>query len=170
MDLYDAIGQRRSVRHYEDRPIEEAKLLRVLEAARLAPSARNIQEWRFIVVRDAETRRRLSEAAKGQAFVAEAPVVIAACGTVTDYVMTCGQAAYPIDLAIGTDHLCLAAAAEGLGTCWVGAFYEQQARIVLGVPETVRIVALLAMGYPAEKPDPRPRKTLEEIVAWEKWS
>ena len=170
MDLYEVIRQRRSVRRYENRPIEEAKLLRVLEAARLAPSARNMQEWRFIVVRDAETRRRLCEAAKGQASVAEAPVVIAACGTVLDVVMACGQTTYPIDLSIAVEHLVLAAEAEGLGTCWIGAFLEDQARAILGVPDTIRIVALLPMGYPAEHPDARPRKALEEIVAWEKWS
>jgi nitroreductase len=170
MDLYQAIRERRSIRHYEDRPIEEDKLLRVLEAARIAPSARNVQEWRYIVVRDAETRKRLCEAAKGQASVAEAPVVIAACGSGTDYIMTCGQAAYTVDLAIGTTHLALAAAAEGLGTCWLGAFHEDKARAILGVPDSVRVVALLTMGYPAEHPAPRPRKTLEEIVAWEKWS
>ena len=170
MDLYEAIRQRRSVRRYENRPIEEAKLLRVLEAARLAPSARNVQEWHFVVVRDAATRQRLCEAAKGQAFVAEAPVVIAACGTGMDYVMTCGQAAYTVDLSIAVTHLTLAAAAEGLGTCWLGAFFEDKAREILGIPDTARVVALLTMGYPAEQPVARPRKALEEIVAWEKWA
>ena len=97
-------------------------------------------------------------------------MVIAACGTVSDYVMTCGQAAYSIDLAIAVEHLALAAAAEGLGTCWVGAFYEDKAREILGIPDTARVVSLLAMGYPAEQPAARPRKALEEIVAWEKWS
>jgi len=100
--------------------------------------------------------------------VAQAPVVIAACGT-SDLVMTCGQPAYAIDVAIALDHMTLAAASLGLGTCWIGAFYEEQAKAILGVPEGVRIVALLPLGYPAEEPFPRPRKPLDEIVSWERW-
>jgi nitroreductase len=168
MELMQAIRARRSIRNFQDKPVEEEKLLAVLEAGRLAPSAKNMQDWRFIVVRDETARGRLAEAARSQRFVAQAPVVIAACGT-SDLVMTCGQPAYAIDVAIALDHMTLAAASLGLGTCWIGAFYEEQARAILGVPEGVRIVALLPLGYPAEEPFPRPRKPLDEIVSWERW-
>jgi nitroreductase len=169
MDVSEAIQKRRSVRKYQTRNIENDKLDRVLEAGRLAPSARNLQEWRFVVVRDGSRRKRLAEAAKGQTFVGEAPVVIAACATVTDYVMTCGQLTYPIDLAIAVEHMVLAAAAEGLGTCWIGAFYEEEVKKVLNIPPEVRVVALLPIGYPDESPSPRPRKEMDEIVAFETW-
>jgi nitroreductase len=169
MDVSEAIRNRRSVRKYQTRNIENDKLDRVLEAGRLAPSARNLQEWRFVVVRDGSRRKRLAEAAKGQTFVGEAPVVIAACATVTDYVMTCGQLTYPIDLAIALEHMVLAAAAEGLGTCWIGAFYEEEVKKVLNIPPEVRVVALLPIGYPDESPSPRPRKEMKEIVAFETW-
>ena len=169
MDLAEAIRKRRSIRKYLPRKIENDKLDRVLEAGRLAPSARNLQEWRFIVVRDDGRRKRLAEAAKGQTFVGEAPVVIAACATITDYVMTCGQLTYPIDLAIAVEHMVLAAAAEGLGTCWIGAFYEEEVKKVLSIPPEIRVVALLPMGYPDESPAPRPRKEMDEIVAFETW-
>jgi len=169
MELAEAIRRRRSIRKYLPRKIENDKLDRVLEAGRLAPSAKNLQEWKFIVVRDDGRRKRLAEAAKGQTFVGEAPVVIAACATVTDYVMTCGQLTYPIDLAIAVEHIVLAAAAEGLGTCWIGAFYEEEVKKVLNIPPEIRVVALLPMGYPVESPAPRPRKEMDEIVAFETW-
>jgi nitroreductase len=165
----EAIRTRRSVRSYLDREVEDDKLRRVMEAARLAPSARNLQNWRFVVVKDSSTRRKLSEAARGQSFVSEAPVVIAACGTETNYVMTCGQAAYTVDVTIAVDHMTLVAAAEGLGTCWIGAFYEDQVKEILGIPQDVRVVALLTLGYPVKVSQPTPRKSPGEIVALERW-
>ena len=168
MDLMQAIRARRSIRNFLDKYVEEELLLAVLEAGRLAPSARNMQDWRFIVVRDAATRSLLAKAARGQEFVGQAPVVIAACGT-SDLVMTCGQPAYAIDVAIALDHMTLAAASLGLGTCWIGAFYEDKVKEILGVPPEIRVVALLPLGYPAEEPGPRGRKSLDEIVAREHW-
>jgi nitroreductase len=168
MDLMQAIRARRSIRNFLDKYVEEELLLAVLEAGRLAPSARNMQDWRFIVVRDAATRSLLAKAARDQQFVGQAPVVIAACGT-SDLVMTCGQPAYAIDVAIALDHMTLAAAAFGLGTCWIGAFYEDLVKEILGVPPEIRVVALLPLGYPAEEPEPRPRKSLDEIMAREHW-
>jgi len=168
MDLMQAIRARRSIRKLLDRPIEEEKLLTILEAGRLAPSARNMQDCRFIVVRDAATRQKLAVAARDQQFVGQAPVVIAACGT-SDLVMTCGQPAYAIDVAIALDHMTLAAASLGLGTCWIGAFYEDKVKEILGVPPEIRVVALMPLGYPAVEPEPRPRKSLDEVIAWEHW-
>ncbi len=169
MTVYEAIQNRFSVRSYLDQPVEEEKLLRVLEAARLAPSAGNRQEWRFVVVRDLETRHRLMDAANGQAFVAQAPVVIAACAEGDQHVMTCGQLSYPIDVAIALEHIALQATEEGLGTCWIGAFKEDQVKKILGIPDEVRVVELLPLGYPASSPGPKRRMALEEIVKWEKW-
>ena len=170
MNVYEAIGARRSIRNYLDRPVEEDKLLRVLDAGRRAPSARNAQEWKFCVARDKATRQKLMAAARNQAFVGEAAVVIAACAVETNAVMSCGQLAYPIDVAIAVDHMTLAAVEEGLGTCWVGAFYEDQVKQILGIPATVRVVQLLALGYPKSLPEARPRKPLGEIVCYDRWS
>ena len=168
MNLMQAIRARRSIRDFQDRPVEEEKLSAVLEAGRLAPSARNMQDCRFIVVRDSATRMRLAKAARDQQFVGQAPVVIAACGT-SDLVMTCGQPAYAIDVAIAVDHMTLAAVELDLGTCWIGAFYEDKVKEILGVPKEIRVVALLPLGYPAEEPGPRPRKSPDEVIAWEHW-
>lgn len=170
MDVSKAIRSRRSIRAYDPGEVEEEKLLRILESGRLSPSAGNRQERRFIVVRDARKRQLLSEAAKNQSFVAEAPVVIAACSVETDYVMACGQPAYPIDTAIAVDHMTLQAVEDGLGTCWIGAFDEKKVKEILNIPDNVRVVQLLALGYPSDAPGPRPRKSLDDIVMWEKWN
>ena len=169
MDIMEAIRSRRSIRAYQDRPVEQDKLNHILEAGRLAPSARNLQDWRFVVVQDKDKRQELSAAARGQAFVVQAPVVIAACGTETEYVMTCGQHCYPIDVTIAMDHMSLMATDLGLGSCWIGAFYEEQVKQILGIPENIRVVTMLTLGYPAEAPAARPRKRLDEIVAYDAW-
>ncbi len=169
MEIIEAIRSRRSIRKYQERAIEPERLMRVLDAGRIAPSAKNLQDWKFIVVRDGEKRRRLAEAAMGQAQVAAAPVVIAACATKPDNIMPCGQLCYPIDLAIALDHMSLAAVAEGLGTCWIGAFYEDRVKEILGIPAGVRVTSMLTLGYPAESPAARPRKMQEEIVAYDGW-
>jgi nitroreductase len=169
MDVMDAIKHRRSIRNYADRPVEDEKLQLVLEAGRLAPSAANRQEWRYVVARAPETRNKLMKAAKGQAFVGQAPVVIAACAETDNHVMSCGQLSYPIDVAISVDHMTLKAVEEGLGTCWVGAFYEAEVKEALGIPDDVRVVQLLTLGYPADIPPPRPRLSLSEVLHREKW-
>ena len=170
ISLMTAIKMRRSIRHYKDLPIEKEKLDRVLEAGRLAPSAGNLQEWKFIVVRDEDTRQKLAQAATNQEFIEEAPVVIVACATMTDYVMKCGQLAYPIDVAIAVDHMTLKAVEEGLGTCWIGSFNEAEVKQILDIPDTIRVVALLTIGTPKFVPGPRKRKRKEEIVSYEQWA
>lgn len=167
MELKEVIKKRQSVRDYEDKPVPEEKLLRVLEAARLAPSASNRQRWKFIVVREGKRRAELARAAGGQAHLAKAPVIIAAVATMPEYVMRCGVPAYAVDLAIAVDHMTLAAVDEGLGTCWIGAFSQEEARDILNVPEHYRIVTLLPLGFPRQPGRPKVRKSLDEIVCYE---
>lgn len=170
MDVMEAIQARRSIRNYADKPVEEEKLRAVLEAGRLAPSAGNMQEWKFVVVRDAETRQKLMAAAKGQSFVGQAPVVVAACALVTDHVMPCGQLTYPVDVAIAVDHMTLKAVEEGLGACWIGAFFEDQVKEILEVPDDIRVAIMFTLGYPAESPPPKPRKPFDEVVVFERYA
>ena len=171
MDVMEAIRKRYSARSYQNRPVETEKVDKILEAARLAPSASNRQEWRFVVVRDKGIRQHLMKAAKNQPFVGEAPVVIACCAKTDNHIMTCGQMCYPIDMAIAIEHMALEATEEGLGTCWVGAFYEDQVKEILGIPQDIRVVELLALGY-ADKPSlsRKDRLSIEEIVMHERWS
>ena len=168
MDVYEAIRTRKSVRSYLDREIKDDVLSRILGAGRLAPSARNDQEWRLVVVRDRDTKLQLSEAANNQEFVAQAGAVITCCGVSGGRLMRCRQDPVPIDVAIIIDHITLAAVAEGLGTCWVGSFYPDKVRVILGIPEDIVVVELLAMGYPKDpSPVEKNRLPLEEIVRYE---
>ena len=168
--VLDAILSRRSIRQYTDDPVEEEDVRTILEAARWAPSGLNNQPWRFVVVRNPETRKKISEAACRQKFVASAPVVLACCAETNNHVMTCGQLSYPIDVAIAIDHITLCAAAEGLGTCWIGAFYEEDVKTILGIPADIRVVALLPIGYPQDPSSVgKFRLPVDEIVSYESW-
>ena len=170
MDVYEAIIKRKSVRAFKDKDVPEEMISRLLEAARLAPSASNRQEWRFIVVRDPATRKQLSKAAMGQKFVGEAPVVLACCAETDGHVMACGQLCYPIDVAIAIDHITLCATADGLGTCWIGAFDESQVKEILGLPPQIRVIGLLPVGYPKDPSSvKKDRLLLKEIVKYERW-
>jgi nitroreductase len=164
MNVSEAIRHRCSVRKFQDKKIPQEVLLAILEAARLAPSAKNRQEWQFMVVTDAAKKNRLSEAAVGQSFVAQAPAVIAGVATESDYVMTCEVPAAPVDVAIALEHVALAAVDHGLGTCWIGAFHQHQAQEVLELPSSWLIIALMPIGYPALPSPEKQRKSLDDIV------
>ncbi len=168
MDVSEAIRRRYSCRHYEDKPLSEEQLAAILEAARQAPSAKNLQDWRFVVVREKAARERLAVAANEQMFLAEAGAIVVAC-TVSDHVMRCGQAIGPIDVSIALEHMCLQATELGLATCWIGSFYPDKVRAVVGIADGVEIIELLAVGHPADEPKEHRREPLESMVCFEKW-
>jgi nitroreductase len=170
MEIYEAIRTRKSVRAFLDRPVPEETLRRVMEAARAAPSARNEQEWRFVVVTHRETRQRIAQEAARQPFIGTAAVLLACCAESDGRLMRCGQAAYPIDTAIAMDHLTLAATAEGLGTCWIGSFDESLVKQILGIPAAVRVVELMPLGYPVDgSPAAKSRLSLDKLLRYERW-
>ena len=169
MNVFDAIKNRRSVRDFKPDPVPEEKLNKVLEAARLAPSAHNAQDWKFIVVRDETKRKKLAKVAANQSFVGEAPVIIVAVATNPEAVMSCGVPSYAVNLAIAVEHMALQAVEEGLGTCWIGAFSQNKVKEILGIPKEYKVVALLPLGFPADSPREKVRKRLEEIVCYEKF-
>ena len=150
MDFWTVLKTRRSIRAYCDRPVAEDLLQKVLEAARLAPSTFNLQPWRFIVVTDPATRAQLAKLAQDQEFVAKAPVVIVCLGKHYDQAYNwMGDKMFLLDVAIAVDHLTLAARAEGLGTCWIGAFPNDSMKQLLAVPPGFDVVALTPLGFPA---------------------
>lgn len=171
MDLIEVIKKRRSIRKYKSKPVPPAVLARILEAGRLAPSAKNVQPWRFIVIKDEKTKRELAKACNCQWFIAQAPIVI--CGVAlaqSAYARMGGyMSSFSVDLAIAMDHIILVATGEGLGTCWIGAFTEKRVKDILKVPESARIVALTPIGYPAERVAATSRKRLSKIVSYEKF-
>ena len=169
MDVFTAISQRSSVRSYKATDVEEDKLNKILEAARFSPSASNRQEWKFIVVRDKGTKKKLAKAAFGQSFIGEAPVVIVACGTESKSVMGCGQPTHTVDVSIACAFMIWQAYELGLGTCWIGAFNEGETRKILIIPEHVRVVAVIPLGYPNQPTSKKIRKSLDQIVCLEKY-
>ena len=168
MTVSEAIQSRYSCRSYQDRPIERDKLDVILEAARLAPSAKNMQDWRFVVVTNKDTRRRLAEAANNQMFIADAGAVVVACSN-SDHVMRCGQPIAPIDVAIALEHIALQATELGLATCWIGSFYPDKVRSVLDIPQNITLVELMSLGYPGDKQKGPKRMPVDDIVCFEKW-
>ncbi|MBN1855797.1 MAG: nitroreductase family protein [Dehalococcoidia bacterium] len=171
MDVHEAIRIRRSVRDFADMSVPDTSLIRVLEAARLAPSSSNRQNWMFIVVRDAERRREIAAAAGNQMWIAGAPIIIAAVATEPASLMTSTVPRYAVDVAIAVDHMTLAAAAEGLGTCWIGRMSQEKVCAILGVPETCKVVTVMPLGYPrSAATSSKLRKGLEEIVRYETYS
>jgi nitroreductase len=201
VNVYDAIKKRRSIRSYKPDRIPDGIMEKLLEAMRLAPSGGNRQPYRFIIVQDQDTKEKLAAACRWypgrpqvQGFIAEAPVVIVACGSVNNAVVRYytdegvtlktgwdvpaevdrNQADYQsvmeIDLAIALDHLTLVAAAEGLGTCWIAALDEREIKKILSIPEDKRVPVVMPVGYTDSWPEPRPRKPLEKIICHEKYS
>lgn len=206
MDVREAINKRRSIRKFKPDPVSDDLLLQLLDSARLAPSGSNTQPWRFIVVKDTDTRQKLQTASYNQRHVGQAPVIIACCADIRafgefperiDELIAAGAlpaktrevfvpslkkggmsadmkwhlliaATGNTDIAI--EHIVLQAVELGLGTCWVRWFDDNKVKEILEIPNTIEIIALLPVGYPAEEPPQRPRFDLEKIVCYEKWN
>ncbi len=169
MDFFELISARYSVRAYKPDPIPDTLLAQVLEAARLAPTAANRQPFTLIVLRTAGRQEELRRIYHRDWF-ASAPLVIAACGEpAAAWVRRDGRNYVDVDVAIAMDHLILAAAALGLGTCWVAAFDPDAAREVLRLPAAVEPIAFTPLGYPADTLRPKERKPLADLVRYEHW-
>jgi nitroreductase len=173
MDIFQVIKDRRSIRKYKDTPVELEKIEQVLDAARLAPSWKNMQCWRFLVLTDPDKRNRVLESFPddnpGKKAIAMAPVVIVVCADPAESDVENGIEYFVADTAIAFEHLCLAAHALGLGTCWMGWYDESAIKRSLGIPEGIRIVGITPIGYPDQEPKARPRKELSEIAFFDVW-
>ncbi len=170
MEVFEAVQRRKSIRSYESKTIPAEVMDRILESARLSPSASNRQPWHFIVVKDTDMKKALSTGMFAK-FLHEAPVIIVACGD-----EKASPNWYVVDTTIATQTMVLAATAEGLGTCWIGSFNEIDVKKLLDIPDGFRVIALLPIGYPRDKLDVskvinlmKGRKSLKEIVSGEKF-
>ena len=164
MQFMEVVRKRRSIRRYKTTPVPEEVLTEILEAARLAPSAGHRQPCHFIVVRDKNTKKQLGISS----WAAEAPIVIVGCVDTT----TRSEPLSLVDLSIAFEHIVLAAANSGLGTCWIGRYVadsDEGIKRVLEIPEHVRVVAVTPLGYPDETPGPKVRKTLSDIVHYDRF-
>lgn len=171
MDVFEAAQERRSIRTYQDKPVPREKLEKILEAGRLAPSAKNIEPWHFIAVTDAEKRKALSGGTWAK-FLSQAPLVIVACGD-----KKASPDWYAIDVALAVENMVLTAVSEGLGTCCVGSFNEKDVATVVKIPENFEVLVMLAVGYPGDHLDlsskvlnlAQTRKSLSEIASEEEY-
>jgi len=162
MDVVDAIKDRRSIRKWQDRPVTRELLEELLDAARLAPSGANGQQWEIVAVTERATLEELGRACAGQEQVALAGAFL--------FIVNDPSAKWRhVDPAIALDHVTLRAVEMGLGTCWIGAFDEGEVRRILGIPDAKVAVIGMAVGYPAESPAPKARRPLERAVHWEKY-
>jgi nitroreductase len=170
MEFEQLIHARYSVRAYKRDPIPEQVLAKLLEAARIAPTAANRQAFRILVIQTVGREKELKRI-YGRDWFVQAPVVIAVCAlTDSCWVRADGKSYCDVDAAIVMDHLILAAADQGLGSCWVGAFDARAARRILKLPESVEPIAFTPLGYPGDQPGQKKRKSIVELVRYESWS
>ncbi|MBN2336143.1 nitroreductase family protein [Candidatus Bathyarchaeota archaeon] len=162
MNVFDAIKTRRSVRRYKPEPIPKEHLKQILEAARLAPSAGNRQPWRFVVATDPVLKKKLGVVARNQTWISDAGAIVAALAMDPKnpevYEMWAER-----DVMTAVEHMVLSAWELGYGTCWLGAFTEEKVKELLGVPEEMKVIVLLSIGVPDQKPGPKGRKPFEEL-------
>ena len=165
MSLVDLILKRRSVRRYAKKRVAKEVLSKVLEAGRQAPSADNVQPWHFIVLKDSSIREKMSRG-RYNSFVKDSAFTIVGCGYVGD---ADGRRWSTIDTTIALQNMVIAAWVQGVGSCWIGDFQEEEAKKLLGIPEDWKIVALVSFGYPTDQPRERQKKPLEEIIGYNKF-
>lgn len=176
------IRTRRSIRKYLNKPVEDEKILQLIESARIAPSGSNTQPWNFIVVKSDEMREKLAKASHYQKWMKAAPVFIVCVADIRSRIKEAvnleldENSPHPElkliirDTTIAIEHIVLEAESLGLGTCWVAWFTQEDIRPILDIPSDKYVVGIITVGYPDETPNPRPRKAFEEIIHYEKWS
>ena len=161
MSLLDLIFGRRSIRRYRSEPIPDDVLKNILEAGRLAPSADNAQPWHFVVITEPEIKEKLSRG-RWNRFIKDSAATIVGCGYAANEWST-------IDVTIALENMVIAAEAQGVGSCWIGDFEEEEVKELLGIPDNLKVVGLVSFGYPAEKPNPPSKKSLEAIVHYNRF-
>jgi len=173
LEVLKAIKERRSIRAFTNQPVEQKLVETLIDAARHAPSAGNIQPWEFVIVRKLPAKRKLAVAALNQRFIEEAPVVIVVCikeGASESSYGSRGKTLYCVqDTAAATQNILLTVYAMGLGACWVGAFREEEVKRSIGLPDGVRPVAIIPVGHVTANPSKPPRRPLSEIIHDEKF-
>lgn len=171
MDVFEAIKERRSIRAFTDKMVSKEDVERLIEAARWAPSAGNIQPWEFVIVKDTEMKRKISDAALNQILIQKAPIIIVVCADVIRSSRgygSRGEQLYSLqDTAAATENILLEAQELGLATCWIGAFQEKEVAEAVKAPENVRPVAIVAVGHPATRTVTPRKRSVNEIVHYE---
>jgi nitroreductase len=164
LEAIEALKGRRSVRVYEDRPVPKEVIEEIIDTARLAPSANNIQPWEFVVVTDSAARKKIADLTDYGKFIAQSGACVAVfCKDVKHYLE---------DGSAATENILVAAHALGLGTCWVAGYKKAHAepiRKLLGVPDGHKMVSVISLGYQMETPEPHGKRRLSDVLHWEKY-
>jgi nitroreductase len=173
MNIFDAMTSRRSVRHFEKKPVDDNLIGVILYMATQAPSAGNTQDWNFVVVKDEEQKKKLAKAALRQGSIAEAPVVIVVCSDLEKISMKFGKRGETLyasqNTAAAIQNMLLSATALGLGSCWVGSFDEEEIKAILELPDNLKPMAIIPVGYAAETPQKHDRIPFEHVTSAEKY-
>ncbi len=169
MEVMPEIRTRYSCKDYLDTVLSPDQLSTLIEAAHLAPSAKNRQAWRFVAITRKDLRERITEACYGQEHVGKAPCLIACCTTNLDYKMPNGQLSYPVDLGIASAFIMLQASHLGLGSCAITTFNEEMVKNIITMPYLMKIVTLVAVGYPADRQSERQRLPLGRVYSENSW-
>lgn len=179
--MLEEIKSRRSIRKYTDKLVEDEKIIRIIDSARLAPSGSNTQPWHFIIVKSDSTRERIAEVSHNQKWMKFAPVYIVCVADIRSRIkegveLSLNEWSKEVELkqiirdtSIAIEHLVLSAEEVGLGTCWVAWFTQEEIRPILNIPSDKYVVSIITLGYPDESPKQRPRKNLEDIIHYENW-
>mgnify|MGYP001122967184 CR=1 FL=1 len=168
-DILNVIEERKSIRGFEDRPVEKEKLLKIVEAARLAPTARNRQEWKTIIITDRKIIKEMVKVCNGQKWVETAGAIFVPVSTENEYIMRCGVNGGVVDTTIVLQTIVLEAQNQGLGSCYIGSFYQDKIKKLLNIPEKYRVIQVLPVGYPKAEGGPRKRKEIEEFYSFERY-
>ena len=169
MSVYETVRNRGSIRRYKAQQIPQKELDTILDSARLAQSAANRQPWHFVVATNEATKKDLVAVAGRQRFVGDAAAVIVCIADADASAKVGPFSGFLIDLAIAIENMALTAWDLGIGSCWIGAYSEPEAKLLLGIPDHLRVVSLLTLGYPDEEPKPKMRKALGEIVHYDRY-
>jgi nitroreductase len=173
MDIFEAIEGRRSIRSFLDKPVPKELVMRILKAGQLAPSAGNCQARQFILVDDSEVKRKLFEAAWNQEFILQAPISIVVCADEqrsSSRYGERGRSLYCIlDAAASVENMLLAIHGLGLGACWVGAYRDEEVKEALGLPEHLKPIAIIPIGYPVRQPPARSRLPVEALLHYNRY-
>jgi SagB-type dehydrogenase family enzyme len=173
MEVFDAIRARRSIRKYKDKQVAWDNIVTIMQAGKYAPSAGNLQNWKFIVVKNDETRKAIAKACLQQEWMEVAPVFIAVVAEpekAERYYGTRGARLYTIQgCAAAIQNMLLTAHSLGLGTCWIGAFDEDEIFRILNLPEEKSVQAVITIGYADETPQPPQKYRIEYMMFFEKW-
>ena len=167
MVFFDVMRSRISIRKYKDTPVPKEKINALIELMRIAPSAGNRQEWKFVAVTDPEQLKKLRVACESRGPAMTAPLIFCICATEYEQFNDSGYNRGTIDASIATTYLHLATYGMGLGSCWVGSFDPDMATEIIGCPEGTRVVTVVTVGYPDEAPGARPRKDFADVAVYD---